>query len=171
MGIGIGAAHLAKQALRTKLRHRLFKRELDINGNVAAVMFAFAVMLVLVQHFALHAAGQRGGPFLSVDMAAGIGDEDVYEAFEQIKGSGAAFAFMKDKFSLIKVALHDGAAVEVKKRSRDMLEDGKLAQLFNIARRAMLELVADGNFVGKRTSRTGNHALAAGDAGRGAHGL
>ena len=179
------AGHLAEEVSGVELRDRVVVGQIDrsVDADVCGCCaLAFADVLRLRPDAADHLFEKAVVLVFRRDVGAGSADEDVDVAFEDVESGRTIVAFADDHFAGFVHALDDGAGVELEEGSGDAFEDGQREEFLGLNRVSLVvdrgvavgvfkEGLADDLLVGEGAGWAGDHALAAGDAGRVPHGL
>ena len=173
--VEIHAGHFAEKIAGAEFGDGIAVGEIDgsVDGNGAIGSFFVALVFFTTDENAGEAFEKALGATVSFDVGDGRGDGHLGLAFDEVKRGGAEIAFAADDLAGAEAAFDDGAAVEFEEGAGHSGEDGHAVKLF--CGEGLGGLVGgnrgtDGDFVGERAGGTGDHALAAGNAGGIAHG-
>ena len=95
---------------------------------------------------------------------------DLGFSFEDVEGGRSEIAFAADDLAGAVVAFDDRFLIQFEKCARDVLKDREMQKFGGIEDFAFAQFGADDALVRQRASRARDHAFAAGDARRLAHG-
>ena len=165
------AGHLAEQIAWAELGYRIVVRKIDgcVNRNRATIYFTLAAILFAAEQAAAQTLEESMRAPLRVNVGDGRREINLGSAFQNVECRGAVLAFAADDIAGAKAAFHHRVSVQLQECARHFLEVGKLQQILDLGRLAA-KLGLHHEFVGERAGGAGDHALAAGDTRRFAHG-
>src|SRR5271156_1753263 len=170
------ASHFAEQVARAQHGHRIVVIQVHRRINVNPVLrsFFFARVVLALRQLAGKFSQKCAHRALRLYVRDGAGNRNLGLALQHVKRRGAVFAFPANHFAGFEMPAYDGVAVQAQKCSGNALEERQLLQLFERHQFGIRRPGNGGlghNFVRQCARGAGNHALAAGNAGRFAHGL
>src|SRR5271155_1835348 len=170
------ASHFAEQVARAQHGHRIVVIQVHWRINVNPVLrsFFFARVVLALSQLAGKFSQKCAHRALRLYVRDGAGNRNLGLALEHVKRRGAVFAFSANHFAGFEMPAYHGVAVQAQKCSGNAFEEWQLLQLFERHQFGIRRPGNGGlghNFVRQCARGAGNHALAAGNAGRFAHGL
>ena len=119
---------------------------------------------------AFEAAEEAAARAGRLDMSDGAREVDLGFSFEDVEGGRSEIAFAADNLSGAVVAFDDGFLVQFEECARDVLKDRKVQKFGGVEDFSFAKFGADDALIGQCTGWARDHALAARDARRLAHG-
>ncbi len=166
------ARHLAEEVARVEFRDGVVVRQVDggIDGDEGATGFFAALVIFPGGQDAFQATEKSFTRTSGLDVCDRAREVDLGFSFEDVEGGRSEIAFAADNLSGAVVAFDDGFLVQFEECARDVLKDREMQKFGGIEDFSFAKFGADDALVRQCASRTRDHALAAGDARRLAHG-